>query len=76
MTKIEPETSWLLEVQLGGRAVWWRARADCGRTWTTDANEAIRFARKLDAERCRDALRNVDAFMADAIATDHMWCPG
>jgi hypothetical protein len=68
------ETAWLIEIQIGGRAVWWRAIANCGRTWTTDANEAVRFARKGDAERVIRGLRGDDPVMAGAIATEHMWC--
>lgn len=65
------ETGWLIEQVIGGRAVWWRARAECGRLWTVDANEAVRFSRKLDAERV--IMARVDPFMSGAFATDHMW---
>ena len=67
------ETGWLIENTIAGRAVWWQARNDCGRTWTTDASNAVRFARKEDAERVIGALHAFDDFLSDAIATDHMW---
>lgn len=67
------ETGWLIENTIGGRGVWWRARNECGRTWTTDACDAIRFARKEDAERVIGALQKSDPFMSGAFATDHMW---
>ncbi len=66
------ETGWLIERQLGGRAIWWRATPTCGRTWTTDANEAVRFARKEDAQKVMFTWS--DPFFRGAIATEHMWC--
>ena len=72
---VSDDTAWLITNTIAGRDVWWRAHNECGRTWTTDANDAVRFARKEDAERVIGALRGVDGFMPDATATEHMWCP-
>lgn len=69
------ESAWLIENTIGSCAVWWRATPSCGRTFTTDANEAVRFPRKQDAEKVIRALAHSDPFMRGAKATDHMWCP-
>lgn len=66
------EVGWLLERQVAGRAVWWRG-VRCGRDWTADASEAVRFARREDAER---ASLGIGPSWADAIATEHMWTSG
>lgn len=69
------ESGWLIEIVMGGRAWWWMADNGCGRQWTTDANEAIRFARKLDAERLIQRLGSTRVDFRGAYATDHMWIP-
>lgn len=61
-------TGWLLELQVCGRAVWWRATERCGRAWTTDAGEAVRFSRRRDAEAVGLALG-----MRGWSATEHEW---
>jgi hypothetical protein len=76
----QAETGWLLEIQNEGRAWWWRGSPTYGlRAWTSDPNDVVRFARKVDAERARDAMyevcEHVDEYLHRAIATDHMWCP-
>lgn len=63
------EFAWLLERQIAGRAVWWGGSA-CGRDWTTDASEAVRFPRMVDAER---AGRMLGPPWNAAIATEHGW---
>lgn len=72
---VASDTGWLIEIQIGARAVWWRAVEDCGRTWTTDACEAVRFARKEDAERVIKGLMRSDPVMPGAVATEHEWRP-
>lgn len=72
------ETGWLIEQQYAGRGVWWRATSECGRDWTTDACEAVRFSRREDAERVLRGAGGhggkLGAFWKGAVATDHMWC--
>lgn len=69
------EQGWLIEQKFNGRGVWWRGILDSGRDWTTDANEAVRFARKIDAERVlRSGVMGV--FWKGAAATDHLWDDG
>lgn len=62
------EQAWLIELPVRhGRTQpkWWTAGDE---EWTTDPNEAIRYARSLDAERTveRDDIRG-------AIVTEHVW---
>lgn len=59
------ETGWLIEKQFCGQPHWWGERER-----TTDSLRAARFSRKQDAEMI---IRAVD--LADAFATEHMWCP-
>jgi len=69
------ETGWLIERQVGGRGVWWRGTRDCGRDWTTDSCEAVRFARREDASRVLGLLTTTpNSEWCTAIATEHMWC--
>ena len=59
-------TAWLIEDQCAPQARWWR-----GVGFSTDANEAIRFARKEDADKViLTTLTDVDFPL---IATDHGW---
>ena len=57
------EFGWLIENDWNERPEWWRPLK-----WTTDANEAVRFARKEDAER---VIREM--LFANAHATEHIW---
>lgn len=68
------ETGWLIEVTIGGRAVWWAGRdLGYGRHYTTDASAAVRFARQSDAER---VIARFPAEFGAARATEHSWsCP-
>jgi hypothetical protein len=65
------EYAWLIEKQLG--QAWWIAATPSGKHvyWTTNANEAVRFARKEDAERMIPVL--IPDYPAAAIATQHAW---
>lgn len=67
------DTGWLIEQQFNGRAVWWRGDPSGHRDWTPDANEAVRFARKEDAER---VLRALGSFWLKAQALEHAWDDG
>lgn len=75
------ETGWLIEKQpvdgdgkWTGGIVWWD-----GMGWTTVANLAIRYARKLDAERALHAARTYDGALAGrlrgAYVLEHQWGP-
>ncbi len=69
------EVGWLIERRLDGRAVWLTCRhvGDSWidiRDWTTNASLAIRFARKVDAER---AMRDLGLDWVSAVATEHVW---
>lgn len=57
---------WLIEDKYAPRGRWW-----CGYGYSYEANEAIRFARKDDADKViLTALAN-ETFTL--IATEHMW---
>lgn len=75
------ETGWLIEKQpvdgdgkWTGGIVWWD-----GIGWTTVADRAIRYARKLDAERALHAARSYDgahaAILFGAYVLEHQWGP-
>jgi len=66
----ESETAWLIERTEGGRAVWWT-----GSYWTTDSREAIRFARRIDAERAIPGWLG-GTWRSLARATEHVWSAG
>jgi len=57
------ETAWLLE--LSGPL--WASFTDGDFKWTADANEALRFSRKEDAENFKASFR------ITAQATEHTW---
>jgi len=65
------EIGWLIEAQHGGPSpMWWD-----GSGYTPDSLLAVRFARKLDAERV--ILKAIaPGWVAGAlpIATEHIWC--
>lgn len=64
------ETGWLIEQQINGRAVWWCGDTKSCRDWTTDASEAIRFARQIDGQRVAATLGG--AWPLGAV-TEHQW---
>jgi len=45
------ERGWLIENGLGGDALRYRAMRQGMPVWTADHNEALRFARRIDAEK-------------------------
>ena len=59
------QTGWLIEHD--HVPLWFTLRGRC-RDWTADSNEALRFARKCDAE---DFMR--DYGITNARATEHRW---
>ena len=62
----EMKLAWLIEDELGPQARWW-----CGESYSTDANEAIRFCRKEDAEKVIRTILASREF--SLIATEHGW---
>jgi hypothetical protein len=66
------EIGWLIEMSIGGCAHWWIGA--CG--WTTDSAEAIRLARREDAEKLIAVMWPGQlARRAGVIATEHAWIP-
>jgi len=61
------ESSWLVEWPISDNlpARWWHP----GGGWMIDANKAIRFARKVDAE---DFIANT-RLVGGIVATEHVW---
>lgn len=65
------ETGWLIEMLVEGVPHWWSPRkgetpAQSG--WSTMANDAIRYARKWDAEMVIEEIG-----WEDVTATEHQW---
>lgn len=60
------ETGWLIEGRTNMNNVpIWFAGESC---WTTDSLRAIRFARKVDAEKMMSFFRD-----STSVATEHQW---
>lgn len=59
-------TAWLIEDKFAPEARWWR-----GAGYTKDASLAIRFARKIDAERVMLTVLANEPF--ELYATEHIW---
>lgn len=70
------EAAWLIEMKLGhGTGNYWCGPDDFFKampTWGTVDN-AIRFARKVDAEAIIKRLNTVPHIRVEIIATEHMW---
>ena len=63
------ETGWLIET---GARTWWDGRQPgISATFTSDASEAIRFARFEDAERARCWL--LEPIAKTLSSTEHLW---
>lgn len=58
------ETGWLIERGPGPGPVWWAAGF-----WTNNANDAVRFSRRIDAERLVAFL----GFVSTTFVTEHSW---
>lgn len=79
MPASKEETGWLIERNDTRVPTWWGPQ--CSRwewqqalvspdLWTTDASNAVRFARKEDAEK----QIHFEGLQRVAIAIDHLWC--
>lgn len=64
---IEIEFGWLIEFREANRPTWWDGRGP--NTSTNDANDAIRFSRKQDAER----VASLGFMKRKYIITEHSW---
>lgn len=70
------ETGWLIEISIDGRPAWWAGDDinDPGvDAWVWDSLEAVRFARKEDADRviCGLLVESLEA--PEMQATEHIW---
>lgn len=74
--------AWLIEIKPHGHAPqWWGFNYEPGRfaDWCADANNAVRFSRKEDAERmrlhilARSELAGNVPYASSVIVTEHMW---
>lgn len=63
------EIAWLIEDKDAGHARWWH-----GRGFSADSHEAVRFARRDDAEKVIRYL--ADKYVYPLIATEHAWDDG
>jgi hypothetical protein len=64
------EGAWLVELPYAAGPRWWtgaREWADASDKWTADANCAVRFSRKQDAEAVAKGLGG------KSFASEHMW---
>ncbi len=59
----EHETAWVVEQQHLAGLVYW-----CGFGWSSKHEDALRFARKCDAETMNNK------FHLNGVAVEHMWC--
>jgi hypothetical protein len=59
---------WLAESSHRNGAVWFKNANNNSLTWTTESNEALRFARKVDAETFIEILQ-----LTTCKATEHLW---
>lgn len=66
------ETAWLIESQCDGGCKWFSRNS---RVWTRDANEALRFSRRKDADEFLTLWNSrVDVQpLVGASVTEHMW---
>ena len=67
--QLQSETGWLIELR-GQRPSWWALIPDGedGHSWTTDSLQALRFARRVDAEAYIEETGWTEAF-----ASEHQW---
>ena len=62
------ERGWLIENRAGVRACWWTGVKK--RPWSTESLEAVRFARKEDAEA---VMKYEEVGVGANTAVEHMW---
>jgi len=67
------ETAWLIEFKQSAsqRPAWYGADDTEGLGMVTNANDAIRFSRKIDAEKVIEGIGWTEAF-----AVEHVWMGG
>jgi hypothetical protein len=64
---------WLIERPTGGQPIWWTGD-DSAYPWSTDANNARRFATKEAAQEQITTLSGIDGVHEPfGVATSHMW---
>jgi hypothetical protein len=70
-----PGGAWLVELQCNQKMLGWLSGdEESGMGWTTDPNEAIRFSRKIDADRFRKRFGfTCDAESSRHLSTEHLW---
>ena len=69
------ETGWLIETQWGG-LIYYASLSNGGmQGMVVDANEAMRFSRKIDAEKYRAMLLRRAVSENDWRVTEHEWVP-
>lgn len=82
MTKADPQpnpTGWLIEWPhtKGSEPRWWCGPIDDEHPgqhrWSTSANDAVRFCRKVDAERVMRTALGDKPYFSQLIATGHKW---
>ena len=66
----DSERGWLIERKDKPQPVWWMGHSSRGMEWTPNSLEAIRFARKIDAD-----MVNVSLLGSCGEATEHAWIP-
>jgi len=66
--KVDVETAWLIERQMEEGAAWLYVIDWFAFGWTADSLQAIRFARREDAEQMLKMLENYECK-----ATEHQW---
>ena len=67
------ESGWLVEwARPNKTALWWDSE-QCPDGWTTDSNKAIRFSRKVDAEKAMRLVFKDSKILNALSATDHEW---
>lgn len=76
MTEARTEGAWLIEMpqthpDYGGWPTWLAGVDGCEPVWTTEHMRAVRFSRKIDAERLASGLIPEGLYFV----SDHMWIP-
>lgn len=61
------ETAWLIESRFTPGPSWWSGKGPA--PWTRNANEAVRFVRRQDAEAAMDSLPDKHMIFV----SEHMW---
>lgn len=71
------ETGWLIELphSNGGIPRWWCGSSNDGEhpLWSGDANRAVRFSRKVDAEQVMVTTLGSLSYSHNLFVSDHEW---